>query len=223
MESLEGTKKDVILVKKVKCKACNGTRSHQARPPSKCWTCYGKGVNLLKNGPYLEEQTCFKCQGSGYTVKEKCKPCSGEGHQTETVVETIKIKPFNESEKTLTFEHKGHFSSFASTGNLLVKVKVNKHDTIYRQGDHDLQSDVTVPYYLGVLGGQIEVENVYGEKRIINIDPFMPHNKKTILKGEGGPKGNNKSGDHIINLNFTSPVELNDEEKSLYSKLTEIE
>lgn len=40
--------------------------------PSKCWGCYGKGIKIVKAGPFLEEEQCDSCDGIGITIKMKC-------------------------------------------------------------------------------------------------------------------------------------------------------
>lgn len=37
--------------------------------PSKCWGCYGKGIKIIKIGPFLEEEICESCNGIGMTIK----------------------------------------------------------------------------------------------------------------------------------------------------------
>lgn len=78
-ESIAGCHKTLFLKKNKRCPACYGTRCMPGTMPSKCWGCYGKGIKIMKVGPFLEEEECESCGGIGMTIKMKCPECKGEG------------------------------------------------------------------------------------------------------------------------------------------------
>ena len=206
------------MQKRVKCGVCLGTRSFNGTPPSRCWTCYGKGFTITKNGPYIEEDVCFKCKGSGVTIKQKCQNCDGEGLVTQNVYERVKISANDGEEYSVEFSHKGHESVNSHAGRLIVKVRVTPH-TVFTRKKLDVYSTVCVPYHVGILGGSIAVETLTGSHSI-QISPFMSHDSthKLSIRGLRGPNPGS-IGDHYINFILQAPLTLTEEERQLYSLL----
>lgn len=218
-EAAEGVRKELLLEKKVKCGVCNGTRSHNGVPPTRCWTCFGKGVTITKNGPYIEEDVCFKCKGSGVTIKKKCGNCEGVGLIMQNAYEKIKIPSIEEEEFTLEFDHKGHQSVDSIAGKLIVRIKVLPHE-IFSRKKLDVYSKVSVPYHTGILGGQVVVDTLLG-KEIITLQPYMDHNNVQKLPRKGFRNSETGcNGDHYISFHLKAPDVLCDEEKHLYRLLT---
>lgn len=217
-QAAEGVKKELLLHKMVKCGICNGTRSHNGVPPTRCWTCYGKGVTITKNGPYIEEDVCFKCKGSGVTIKKKCGNCEGAGLVKQQMLEKIRIPPIDKDECTLEFDHKGHQSVNSIAGKLVVKIKVMPHE-IFTRKKLDVYSNVGINYHIAVLGGKVVVDTLKG-KETIEILPATIHNKAFKLEKMGfkcSKTGIN--GNHYINLYLKAPEILSEEEISLYKRL----
>ena len=78
-ESISGCRKSINYKKNKRCSCCQGSRCMPGTMPSKCWGCYGKGIKIVKAGPFLEEETCDSCDGIGITIKMKCPECKGNG------------------------------------------------------------------------------------------------------------------------------------------------
>lgn len=68
-EAISGCWKNLFIKKLKRCPCCNGSRCLQGTMPSKCWGCYGKGIKIIKAGPFLEEEECESCEGIGMTIK----------------------------------------------------------------------------------------------------------------------------------------------------------
>ena len=66
IEAVLGVKKSLLLERRVRCPRCRGSRCVEGTLPSKCWSCYGKGMTIEKVGPCIEENKCYKCDGSGF-------------------------------------------------------------------------------------------------------------------------------------------------------------
>ena len=218
-EAAEGVRKELLVEKLVKCGVCNGTRSHDSVPPTRCWTCYGKGVTITKNGPYIEEDVCFKCKGSGVTIKKKCGNCKGEGLIKQHTYEKIRIPSTDEDKFTLEFDHKGHQSVNSIAGKLIVNVEVTPHE-IFTRKKLDVYSNVGVPYHIAVLGGEILIDTING-KESITIPPAISHNDTKKLSNKGFTCSHSGvNGDHYVSLYLKAPDSLCTEEIDLYKLLT---
>ncbi len=193
--------KSFLLDRDIKCTSCYGTRCLRGTLPSKCWTCYGKGIKVVKVGPYLDEDTCHNCKGSGITIKKKCLECQGEGLINRKIYEKFKIPPLTSDNKILKYSNKGHHSPQSYLGNLFVKIKVRKHPQFTRDG-LNIFSEIKIPYHVGMLGGEITVKTLLGEKTL-GIGKIMQHNSVYELKREGisDPKTTRK-GSHFVTVSY---------------------
>jgi len=90
-EAVNGCKKTITLEKKGVCSTCRGSKCKPGTAPSKCFTCGGRGIVNMRQGPMTLQMTCQQCKGTGATVKHPCTDCSGTGIQNKKQSEEITI------------------------------------------------------------------------------------------------------------------------------------
>ena len=88
-----------------------------------------------------------------------------------------------------------------------------------RQGD-DLRTDVAVPLYTALLGGEVTVNTPTG-KVALTIPPETQSGKVFRLRGKGMPKrGSGKQfGDLLAKVSINLPSRLSDRERELLTEL----
>jgi len=88
-------------------------------------------------------------------------------------------------------------------GDLLFKIKSQKHDTFIRN-DLDISINVPITLSKAMLGGSIEIPTIYEKKEKIDIKPGTKHNDQLIIEGLG-LKFNNLIGNFYINFKIVLP------------------
>jgi len=215
---VKGVEKHVFIKKKTRCGECEGSRCLRGTVPTRCWTCYGKGVTVIKNGPYLEEESCTKCQGSGMTIKHKCTNCYGNGLVLGESLEVFRIPALIEDGQILKYEHRGHAAPSSYSGTLYLTVNVADHP-VFKRNNVNIESEVSISYATGILGGLIDIDTLAGVRQV-SIGPNFAHGCSMVLD-HGGLRDaqTGKVGKHTIRFVFKTPELVTDEEKKLYSEL----
>lgn len=219
-ESITGVEKQMLIKKNMRCGECEGNRCLRGTLPKRCWTCYGKGVEVVKTGPYLEETRCKNCDGSGLTITHKCPNCHGHGVLLCNYLDKLRIKGFVEDGDLIKFEHKGHESPNSYSGDLYLTVFIDQHPYFTRE-DCDLIVTVPVSYATSVLGGTIEIPQFDGPSKKITVSHVEPMSKM-IFEQEGLlNKKAGKKGKQIVIFKVAERQPLTDFEQNLYNKLKE--
>jgi molecular chaperone DnaJ len=127
LDSFLGKNLDIQFNRKVNCNTCNG----QGGDRTTCNTCNGSGriVQRVGNSFFsnILQTPCNSCQGKGYTLKNVCFSCAGEGKNNK--FETININlPHGISDgqfikaSSMGDYHNGLF------GDLILKVKITSQN-----------------------------------------------------------------------------------------------
>ena len=104
-------------------------------------------------------------------------------------------------------------------GNLYVKVFVKKHAVFYRKGD-DLYIAQELSYSQSVLGGEIEIPTLEGQKILLKIPPGTEYGKMLRISGKGVPNfGGYGRGNMYIELIIKTPKKITKEQKKLLEHL----
>jgi len=107
----------------------------------------------------------------------------------------------------------------AESGNLFLHVNVAK-DPRYERKENDLYSEIKVPLYTAILGGQVEIDSMKGNYTV-TIPGETQNGKVLRMKGLGMPVYGvkNKSGDLYLKITVEIPQDLTEEERELFRKL----
>jgi DnaJ-class molecular chaperone len=104
---------------------------------------------------------------------------------------------------------------------LYVKVSVDPDPRFVRK-ENDLYTAATVDLYTAMLGGEARVTYPKGEL-VLTIPPESQPGKVFRLKGKGMPNvRGGPNGDLFATLHVTLPEKLSDEEKDLFTKLSDL-
>ena len=217
-EAVFGCEKEMEVVLKDPCTACNGTGAKPGTSPETCPKCGGKGQVVYTSqsffGTVQNVQTCPNCGGSGKVIKEKCPSCSGTGYTSSKKRIQVSIPAGIDNDQSVRIREKGEPGvNGGPRGDLLVEVNVSRHPIFQRQDMH-IFSTVPITFAQAALGGDVRIPTVDGDV-IYTVKAGTKTDTKVRLKGKGVPSLRNSQvrGDHYVTLVIQTPEKLSPEAK----------
>lgn len=222
-EIFSGVEKTFKYTRNITCKDCNGIGGHDEY---KCSHCNGTGfmyeVYHTPMGMVQNASTCHHCSGQGKIFKSPCKTCNGSGVTPFKDEITFTIPSGVNSGDSMIISEKGHAIRNGDYGDLIVVVSEIKHGTFIRRAS-DLYYTMELSYYDIILGVNIEVSTIEGNKVKVDIPPYSNNETVLRLKGKGMTIHNsNLRGDMLIKVNVKLPTSISDNEKEMLNKIKEI-
>ena len=220
-EAFTGKSIDISFNSKVKCDVCGGSGSKDKNAFSTCPDCNGSGVQRKKQGFFIVEQTCSKCNGTGKVLKNPCPNCSGTGRKDKDRKLTVKIPVGVSNGNKIKLREEGEAGlNGGQNGDLYVFVNVKEHKT-FKRINNDLLMELKILPTVAMLGEEIEVPTIDGENTKLKIPAGTQHDTKLRIRNKGMPLlGNaNVRGDLIVVIKVEIPTSLTDEEKKLATDL----
>ena len=151
-----------------------------------CSTCGGIGQVATNQGFISIRRTCPTCQGSGVTIENPCKACSGQGRLKSPDNVKVQIPPGVSDGNRLCSRGRGDAGAMGgSSGDLYVDVHIKDHSKFDRDED-DLFHDILIPFTLATLGGTVQVPTLEG-KVTLKIPSGTQANKTFRIKDKGMP------------------------------------
>ena len=106
-------------------------------------------------------------------------------------------------------------------GDLYIEINELKDSVLQRDGDNII-ANVSIPFYTAILGGEIRVPTLDGE-RGIEISQGTAPGTRVVVKGAGIKRLNSSSkGDEIVIINVGIPKTLSASERKLIENFKEI-
>ena len=101
-----------------------------------------------------------------------------------------------------------------------VKITVDKNPDFQRNGN-DLFTDISIPFAVAILGGEIKVPTLNETNVLLKIPEFCQNGQKFRLSGKGMPllKTPENHGDLYAIIRPIVPREITDEERDFYKKI----
>jgi molecular chaperone DnaJ len=168
------------------------------------------------------QEPCQACQGSGQIQNFPCSVCRGAGVVASMNRLEVKIPAGVTTGSRVRVSGKGQPGyGNAASGDLYLNITVSPHLTFERQGD-DLNTTISVPLTVAVLGGEIQVPTLKG-KLALKIPPETQNGRVFRLSGQGMPHlGNATRGDLLAKVNVLLPTRLSEKEKELFRQLSQL-
>ena len=223
LTSIFGGEQTITLDKLVPCPSCQGSGSQPGASYSTCPNCGGRGfINQVQRtmfGSMNTQTVCPTCEGEGTIISQPCSKCHGEGRILEKQSLTIKIPAGVSNGQTIKFTGQGEAGRRSGpSGDLYVKVKVQPHPRLKREGD-DIKSTVNISFRQAALGDKIKIETVDGPV-VLKIPPGTQSGQVIILRGKGVPKLHGYGrGNHLIEVRVITPTKLTKEQREALEKL----
>ncbi len=202
-DAFKGTVITVPVNRKVACPVCKGSGVGKEKV---CPQCGGRGKTVYRPNPFMVvEEVCPACRGAG-VVAEPCPECGGEGFVKKQEEIKVKIPPGVDNGTKLKVEGKGNEGRFGGPpGDLYIVTEVKPHPVFERRGDN-LYVDVNITYPEAVLGGEVEVPTIEGEKIKVRIPQGTRENDTVRVEGRGMPRLRGKGrGDMVVRFHIDVP------------------
>jgi len=203
----------------IRCEACGGVGHEKNTTFKKCDYCSGQGqIKETRNtffGGFAHVVSCPQCRGAGEVAEAVCKECKGGGRVSKKRKVKIEVRPGVESGQIIKVKGMGEAGeNNASNGDLYVKIVVKPHSVFERSGD-DLICHKKVSVVDVLLGREIEVVDLEGEKSKVNIPQSSSLPDEVRVKG----KGVTPRGDLVVRLEVETPKRLSKKAKELLEEL----
>jgi len=220
-EAVFGAKKDVELAHPSPCEQCQGTGAKDGQL-STCGTCQGKGQISHARGPFLLSTTCPSCQGRGMMPKESCPQCRGAGETQLQRRVKVTIPAGIDHGQTLRVPNQGQAGRRGGpSGHLYVTVDVAQDEHFERQGQ-DLLHELSVPFPVAALGGEIRIPTLDGESTKAKIPAGTQPGQTVVVDGFGVPRLDGRGrGKLIAVIQIAVPHKLSSRAKGLLKDLKE--
>ena len=221
----QGVTKKFKVRKDIPCSHCHGTGAENGSGTEQCPTCHGSGVISHTTqsifGMMQTQGVCPTCGGEGTIIKNKCHDCQGEGVVKGEEVVEIKIPAGVAEGMVVNVPGKGNAGRRNGvSGDIQVFIEEEKSDTFVRDGN-DLIFNLLLDFPTAVLGGDVEIPTIEGNRLRVKIDSGTQPGKTLRLRGKGLPAlqgyGSGR-GDLVVNISVYVPKTLSREEKEAIEK-----
>ncbi len=222
-EVVSGATREVAFDAIGACEHCRGNGAEPGTPIRTCETCGGTGqlreVARTAFGQVMRTAACGACGGEGKVPETPCEECAGRGRVVNQRTFEVEVPPGIESGQRIRVSGAGHAGDpGAPSGNLYVEVTVTPDERFERHGEH-LISVARIPATRAMLGGEIEVPTLDGE-RSVEVPAGAQPGERMILDGQGLPslRGSGRGDQHVV-LDVVVPSGLSDEQRDLAERL----
>jgi DnaJ-class molecular chaperone len=165
-------------------------------------------------------EECPTCHGTGLARGATCPTCDGTGSVPKTKTVEVKIPAgVTTGSRVRVAGLGGAGHNGGPAGDIYLRVTVKPHPRFERDGD-DLRTEVEVPVYTAVLGGEVVVPTLTG-RVALTIPAESQSGKLFRLRGQGMPKLKSPSqrGDLLARAKIVLPTNLSEKEKDLFKQL----
>lgn len=210
-EAFHGASKEVDLELDHRCSNCGGTGSESGTGRRICPRCYGEGSSISESNSFgvSVSSLCSRCKGEGSILEDPCHACGGDGMTvTERSIE-VDVPPGVETGQKL------RISDAQFDDEFFLRVRVRPSDAFDRRGS-DLYLDRSIPMTTAALGGEIEIDELPGDDRLVLSVPSgtQPGDRLRLEDRGMAQIGSDQRGDLIVRMDVNVPTDLSDEEQS---------
>jgi molecular chaperone DnaJ len=221
-EAVFGTTRKVLITKNSLCTECKGTGGKPNAGTTTCTTCSGNGkVRETRQsimGSFTTVRECSVCAGRGQVPKERCAHCAGAGIRRAQEEVEIKIPTGIENGEVIRMTGRGEAMLNGQPGDLYVKIHVETHKTIKRDGT-SLFTTLPVKLTDALLGGLYKIETLDGVIEL-KVPAGITHGELLRIKEKGVPTERGR-GDFMVKVNIEMPKKLSRKAEKLIQELKE--
>ena len=214
-----GCEREITFGRIEPCATCHGTGCKDGAQPETCAYCHGTGtVRTQQNfmGMTMQSnQPCPKCGGQGKIIKDACSTCRGKGKVRRNKTIRVNVPAGLDNGQSFRVRDEGNAGSNGGpNGDLLVTVRVRKHDIFVRDGANVL-CEMPITFAQAALGATIEVPTLDGKVRY-NVPEGTQTGTTFRLRGKGIPYvGYKTRGDQFVTVVVETPQKLTQKQKDL--------
>lgn len=220
-ESVFGTERQVLINKISACQLCGGDGAKPGTKTKTCSACNGKGrlhdTRRSFLGVFTVARECSACGGDGQVPETACAACGGAGVVSRAEEIKIAVPPGVDNGEMIRLAGQGEAVSRGVPGDLYVRLRVEKHRTIKRDGS-DLRQDLEVKLTDALLGAEYQVETLDGPL-LVKIPAGVTAGEILRLRERGVPYRTGKRGDFLLTIKIKMPGRLSRRAKELIEEL----
>ena len=222
-EVVSGVRRELSFDAVAPCEHCHGNGAEPGTPITTCERCGGAGqlrqVTRTPFGQMVRGVVCDSCGGAGKIPETPCAECAGSGRARATRTHAVEIPAGIESGQRLRISSAGHAGEpGAPAGDLYVEVTIAADERFERDGT-DLISVVSIPATAAMLGTEVTVATLDGEREIEVAAGTQPGHEE-VLRGAGLPRlGGRRRGNQRLILNVFIPTNLGQDQRQAVARL----
>eukprot|EP00929_Paragymnodinium_shiwhaense_P091723 TRINITY_DN51630_c0_g1_i1.p1 TRINITY_DN51630_c0_g1~~TRINITY_DN51630_c0_g1_i1.p1 ORF type:complete len:457 (+),score=101.39 TRINITY_DN51630_c0_g1_i1:64-1434(+) len=223
LEAMQGADKSVSLMAKQTCPDCRGSGAKPGTGWSTCKVCKGTGVHRVERGILSMGVPCQRCQGQGEVLDHPCRNCKGDGVRLQPREVRVSVPAGVRNLMELRVPGAGH-AGFrgGKAGHLFVTCKVQPHDS-FRHVDDDVHLDVPLTLRQALLGGELEIPTLRGEKETLVVQAGTQPGATKVIRGRGPPRlGGEGRGHLVLRFLLQLPVELSERQVQLIEEFDQL-
>ena len=222
MDAINGRDIDISFNYDEVCNHCHGSGAKDASSIKKCPQCGGLGRVRTQQrtifGVMEGESVCPVCGGKGVIIEEKCPDCGGKGYTRIKKNQKVHIPAGINAGQQIRIAGMGEIgANMGPHGDMYVEVIVADHEYFKRERN-DIHIEIPIDFVDAILGTEIEVPTVYGEK-IVTVPSGTQPGTILRMKGQGviDLRGG-KPGDQYVHLEIKLPTNVTREQKDLLNQ-----
>lgn len=222
-EAVFGTARKVLLTKNNICAVCEGTGADRQAGMTQCATCNGNGKiretrqSIL--GSFTTVRECAVCDGRGQVPKVPCAVCGGRGVLKSEEEIQIEIPAGIENGEMIRMTGRGEAIRGGVAGDLYIKVHVEKHPAIVRDGAH-LKTAFPIKLTDALLGASYTVETLDGPVAL-KVPAGVKNGDTLRIRDKGVKTSANRRGDFLVKILIDTPQKLSRRARKLVEELRE--
>jgi molecular chaperone DnaJ len=165
------------------------------------------------------QERCLSCGGSGMNGRGFCPQCGGSGTTPKSKTIEVQIPAGVRTGSRVRVAGQGSPGvDGGPNGDIYLRITV-KSDPRFEVDGNNLRTEVSVPLYTAVLGGEAVVPTVDGSVAL-TIPPETQNGRVFRLRGKGMPPlSGGERGDLLARVKVQIPSHLSDEERELFRQL----
>ncbi len=222
-ESIFGVTRSVLISKVGTCEDCSGSGAQPGSKKVECKVCAGKGrIHETKRsflGSFTSVRECGTCGGTGMIPEHPCASCGGHGVLKKTEEISVAVPAGIQDGEMIRLSGRGEATPHGASGDLYVKVHVERHAQFRREGNNILM-DLNVKLSDALLGTDYKIQTLDGEVTV-GIPAGVSFGELLRVKGKGAPIAQGKRGDLLIRIIIRTPQKLSKKARELVDKLKE--
>lgn len=222
-EIAEGVEKTITYKRYKTCPDCEGTGARTKSDYETCPQCKGTGeerkVSRSIFGQFINVSECPYCGGEGKIIKVKCPTCSGSGRVKADNILKVKIPAGVKNGNYIPLRGQGDSGSKGGiNGDLYINIAEEPHP-IFKRQDDDIIYDLLISIPDAVLGTEVKVPLLDGEKKI-KIEPGTTAGTIITLEEKGIKHLDSRGrGNELIRIDIYIPKKLSSKDKEIMKNL----
>lgn len=223
-EAATGVDRDIPVTRLAPCSACGASGVAPGGAVRACPECGGTGqrqtVRRTILGVMQSLTPCEGCGATGRVADPPCTACGGSGRVQASERVSVSIPAGIADGQTVRVPGAGEAGvRGARPGDLLVRVRVAKHEYLHREGD-DLHVMAVVNIAQAALGASIEVPGLL-HGVTVDVPAGSQSGDIVRVKGHGMPGIHGGVGDLYVHLRVEVPRKLDKRQRELLRELGE--